>query len=77
MICIKKLIVRNVISSIRESLENRHKKIEDYIRIKLKNEKDEFDSCIKLKIKKYNRVNIENIIFLIEKEKAFWIDFGM
>lgn len=66
-----------MISSIREALENRHKKIEDYIRIKLKNEKDQFDSSIKLRIKKYNRVNIENIIFLIEKEKAFWIQFGV
>jgi hypothetical protein len=47
----------------------------DFIRTKLQEEEKEYASNIRLEIKKYNRVNIENIIFLIDKEKAFWIEF--
>ena len=64
-----------MIGSIQESLDNRHKKIMDFIRAKLQEEEKEYASNISLEIKKYNRVNIENIIFLIDKEKAFWIEF--
>ena len=66
--------LKNSINTIKESVENKHRSVDNLIRKDIENEKNGYLMKISKNIKKLNRNNIYNIIMLVKDEKNFWND---
>ena len=65
--------IKNIISTIKESVDNKHKSVDSQIRTDIISEKNAYLTKTRKLIKKFNRENIFNIIELINKESNHWI----
>lgn len=66
--------LKNSINTIKESVENKHRSVDNLIRKDIESEKNGYLMKISKSIKKLNRNNIYNIIMLVKDEKNFWND---
>ena len=64
--------LKNIISTIKESIDNKHRSVDSLIRKDILAEKQNYLVKINNLIKEFNRKNISNIVQLISKEEHFW-----
>lgn len=64
--------LKNTITTIKESIENKHRNVESIIQKDVQQEKNDYLEKVNRSIKELNRKNVYNVIQLVQNEEKYW-----